>query len=227
MLKFSMCGRISTANLSAASLKAHFRLTNTSSFTLSYNVAPTLKIPAIREYGKKRWLESLRWGLIPYWAKDKEIAHHTFNARIETLTEKPSFREAIQSKRCIIVASGFYEWQKQEKTKQPFYIYRADKRPVAMAGLWDHWLDNDSGDRIESCSIISMPATYLLAEIHERMPAILEPEHFDIWLDHRFRESRVLQDILKAEKHTLEMYPVSRYMSNSNHDGEKCIERFQ
>ena len=218
-----MCGRISTASLSEESLTAHFKLTSAPPFLQSYNVAPTLQIPAIREQNKTRYLSSLRWGLIPHWAKDKDIALHTFNARIETLRQKPSFREAIKSKRCIVTASGFYEWQQQEKKKQPFYIHRTDHKPIAFAGLWDHWQESQSGEWIESCSIITRPAKGSMAEIHARMPAILEPEHFSVWLDSDFREPHVLQDILKAEESDLSMYAVSGYVGNSRHDGVKCI----
>jgi putative SOS response-associated peptidase YedK len=220
-----MCGRTSTADLSADSLKTHFGLDNTIPFLKSYNVAPTLQMPAIREQDHIRSLCSLRWGLIPHWSNDTKIALHTFNARIETLTQKPSFRESIKSKRCIVPASGFYEWQKLEQVKQPYYIYRADKQPIAFAGLWDKWVDKESGETVESCSIVTMPATSLMAEIHDRMPAILEPEHFDVWLDPEFKEPHVLLDILKAEELALKIYPVSSYVSNSRNDGKKCIER--
>ncbi len=220
-----MCGRISTGDLSEETLKTHFNLDTILPFQKSYNIAPSLQIPAIRKHSKIRSMANLRWGLIPHWSRDKEIAQHTFNARIETLTQKPSFRDSIKSKRCIIPASGFYEWQKLGDKKQPYYIYRADGRPIAFAGLWDSWIDSESGESIESCSIVTMPATSLVAEIHERMPAILEPEHFDVWLDPEFKEPHVLQDILKAEEHDLVMYPVSSYVSNSRNDGEKCIER--
>jgi putative SOS response-associated peptidase YedK len=148
-----------------------------------------------------------------------------FNARVETLTKKPFFRDPFKSKRCIIPASGFYEWHKQGDKNQPYYIYRADKQPIAFAGLWDVWMDKETGGAIESCSIITVPATHQMAEIHDRMPAVLEAELFDTWLDPGFRETHVLQDILRALKPVLEMYPVSSYVSNSRNDGEKCIER--
>jgi len=222
-----MCGRISTAGLSEDSLQTHFGLGDTPPFRKSYNLAPTLQLPAIRERHQTRTLSTLRWGLIPHWAKDREIARHTFNARIETLTQKPSFRDAIKSKRCIIPASGFYEWHKLDSRKQPYYIYRADGTPLAFAGLWDRWLDCETGESIESCSIVTQPAAGMMAEIHERMPAILEPEHFAVWLDPEFKEPHILQDILKAEAHDLAMYAVSGYVSNSRNDGEKCIERLQ
>jgi putative SOS response-associated peptidase YedK len=221
-----MCGRISTANLSPSTLKAQFRLDSIPSYLQSYNVAPTLQIPAIRQQDNTRTLSSLRWGLIPHWAEEKNTGVSAFNARVETLTQKPFFRDSFKSKRCIITASGFYEWHKQGDKKQPYYIYRADKQPIAFAGLWDVWMDKETGEGIESCSIITIPATHQMAEIHDRMPAVLEAELFDTWLDPEYKETHVLQDILRALKpDVLEMYPVSSYVSNSKNDGEKCIER--
>jgi putative SOS response-associated peptidase YedK len=221
-----MCGRISTAGISADILKAHFDIDSVFPFTLSYNVAPTLQIPAIIEQNNIRKLEAFRWGLIPHWARDKNIIATAFNARAETLTQKPLFRGSIKSKRCLVLATGFYEWQKRGGKKQPYYIYRSDKRPLAFAGLWDIWEDNITGEAIESCTIITIPATHQMTQIHERMPAVLESEIFDTWLDPEFNETEVLQDILIAPKEdVLEMYPVSSYVSNSRNDGEECIER--
>jgi len=221
-----MCGRISTAGISADILKAHFDIDSEFPFTLSYNVAPTLEIPAIIEQNNIRKLEAFRWGLIPHWARDKNILATAFNARAETLTQKPLFRGSIKSKRCLVLATGFYEWQKRGGKKQPYYIYRSDKRPLAFAGLWDIWEDNITGEAIESCTIITIPATHQMTQIHERMPAVLESEIFDTWLDPEFNETEVLQDILIAPKEdVLEMYPVSSYVSNSRNDGEECIER--
>ena len=116
-----MCGRISTAGLSAESLKAHFDIDTAFPFTLSYNIAPTLQIPAIIEKNNVRKLEAFRWGLIPHWAKDIDILAPAFNARAETVAHKPLFRDAIKSKRCLVLASGFYEWQKHCGKKKPYY----------------------------------------------------------------------------------------------------------
>lgn len=221
-----MCGRISTAGLSADSLKRHFNLDNSLSFTQSYNLAPTLEIPAIREQKHSRSLAALRWGLIPHWARDKHINASTFNARAETLTQRPFFRDSIKSRRCIIPASGFYEWQEQGDKKQPYYIYRADQQPLAFAGLWDLWADKQTGETIESCTIITVPASLQMAAIHERMPAVLEVDYFDTWLDPEFKETHVLQDLLRiAKDDVFAMYPVSSYVNSSRHDGTKCIER--
>ncbi len=222
-----MCGRISIAGLSAASLEPLFGLGKTLPFPLSHNLAPSAKIPAIRQQNLSRTLALLQWGLIPHWAKDQAIAEYTFNARIETLTQKPSFRDSFKSKRCIVPISGSYEWRQDGRRKKPYYIFREDRNPVALAGLWDCWVDRRSGEQIESCSLISTPATHLMSEIHERMPAILEPEYFAVWLDPQFKQTHVLQDILRATEPELEVYAVSGYVSSTRNDGERCIERVE
>ena len=221
-----MCGRLSTAELIPEDLKKLFALASAPPFLQKYNIAPTLQIPAIREQNNQRTLDSLRWGLIPHWVKDQKIKVTAFNARLETLTQKPFFRDPIRHQRCIIPASGFYEWQKQGDKKQPYYIYRADHTPLALAGLWDRWVDPATGEKIESCTIVTLPATHPMQQIHERMPAVLEPDFFDTWLDPGFKETHLLRDVLSAPKEgVLEMYPVSSYVSNAAHDGEKCKEQ--
>lgn len=169
----------------------------------------------------------MKWGLIPHWGKERETNLHLVNARIETLGQKPSFRESFRTKRCIIPASGFYEWQKQGKSKQPFYIQRQDREPMAIAGLWDVWTDPASGEVVESCAIITVAANEQVQAIHDRMPAILEAEHFDRWLDPTFKETHVLQDILSLRREVLELYPVSSYVNNARNDGEACLAPLQ
>jgi len=221
-----MCGRFSTADLSSSSLKLSFELASTAPFTPSYNIAPTLKVPAIRAHNRVRDLNLLRWGLIPHWSKDKVVKYPAFNARIETLTQKPFFRDPVKHKRCIIPASGFYEWHRQGHTKQPFYIYRANSLPLAFAGLWDVWTDTETGESIESCAIVTTPANSQMKQIHERMPAILESEHYAAWLDPELTDAHALLDLLRSPgEDLLEMYPVSSYVSNARNDGKKCIER--
>ena len=219
-----MCGRISTADLSGETLQDHFGLDQVAAFRQSYNIAPSAPVPVVRQLKETRSLELLHWGLIPHWAKDREIARHTFNARIETVAEKPSFRQAIRSKRCILPVSGFYEWQKQGAVKQPYFIHRPGAAPLALAGLWDRWCDTASGELVESCSIVTMPAKGAMKSLHHRMPAMLEPEHYDVWLDPEFRETHILQDLLESTAAELELYAVSGYVSNARHDGVQCVE---
>lgn len=220
-----MCGRLSTANLLAEDLAGLFQLNTIPDYLQSYNIAPSLQIPAIREEHQLRSLANLKWGLIPHWTRDKNLKASTFNARVETLTQKPFFRDSFKTRRCIIPVTGFYEWQKQGEKKQPYYIFRADQQPLALAGLWDRWTDKLSGETIESCTIVTVPALHRMAEIHERMPAILEAEFFATWLDPGFKETHVLQDIIRLPQDVVTMYPVSSYVNNARHAGEKCIER--
>ncbi len=218
-----MCGRISTADLSKADLSEYFSLMQMAPFYGRYNIAPSQPVPTVRATEEGRTLEPLHWGLIPHWAKDKEIARHTFNARLETLTVKPSFRQAIRKQRCIVPVSGFYEWQKEGEQKQPYYIHRADRAPLALAGLWEKWTDKATGEIIESCSIVTMAAVAPMKAIHQRMPALLEPEHFAVWLDPATNDPHLLEDVLKAEEHVLELYPVSSFVSNACNEGEQCV----
>jgi len=162
--------------------------------------------------------------LIPHWSKNKDMKVLAFNARIETLTEKPFFRDPINHKRCIIPASGFYEWQKIDDKKQPYYIYRADKQPLAFAGLWDAWSDRETGEVIESCSIVTVPATHQMELIHDRMPAILEVSQYAEWLDESEIDVRNLLDAFRSpSQDVLEMYPVSIHVNNIRNDDASCI----
>jgi len=218
-----MCGRVSLGDLTTDNLREYFVLDQVAPIPNSFNVAPSQLLPVVRQLGCSRVLHLLLWGLVPHWAKDREIARHTFNARIETLTRKPSFRAPFKAQRCIVTASGFYEWQKQEEQKQPFYVHRPSRQPLALAGLWDAWLDKESGNLIESCTIVTTKATGAMADIHQRMPAILEPELFAAWLDPRFGDTHRLQDLLESNTPELEMFPVSGYVSNAYNDGKRCL----
>ncbi len=222
-----MCGRFSIADLKISELQKTFDLKHITLFDHpSYNVAPTLWIPAIRAHDKELCLDTLRWGLIPHWAKDKSIGNRMINARMETLAEKPSFKKAFKSQRCVIPATGFYEWKKQGDKKQPFFIHRADEKPITFAGLWEHWADKETGEVIESCTIITTDASKQLENIHDRMPVILKYEKAKEWLDTACKDTGDLTDILKtADEVELDMYPVSDYVNSVKNDGEKCVER--
>jgi putative SOS response-associated peptidase YedK len=222
-----MCGRFSIADLKISELQKIFDLKHITPFDHpSYNVAPTLWIPAIRAHENNLYLDTLRWGLIPHWAKDKSIGNRMINARMETLAEKPSFKKPFMSHRCIIPAQGFYEWQKLADRKQPFFIFRADKKPITFAGLWEHWVDKETGEVIESCTIITTKASRLLEKIHDRMPVIFEYEKAKQWLDPEIKDVNELNDILDGPGVVeLDMYPVSDYVNSVKNDGEKCVER--
>jgi putative SOS response-associated peptidase YedK len=166
----------------------------------------------------------LHWGLIPFWADDPKLGSKLINARAETVADKPAFRSAFRHRRCLIVADGFYEWQQQENGKQPFYLRLKDDRPFALAGLWEHW-EEDGGEAIDSCTILTTDANELTSPIHSRMPVILDPKDYDMWLDSSVRKSESLQSLLRpyaSEK--MEAYPVSKTVNRPTNDRPECIE---
>ena len=150
--------------------------------------APTQQVLAVRAEQGRRTAVLLRWGLVPSWAKDLKIGNATINARAESVATKPAFRSAFKTRRCLIVADGFYEWRKGGKTKQPYFIHRRDDEPFAFAGLWERW----GADKLETCSIVTLPANEFMQPLHERMPAILQPSEYDTWLDPDMRRSAVV-----------------------------------
>jgi putative SOS response-associated peptidase YedK len=156
-------------------------------------------IVVVLEQEGDRTLEQLKWGLVPSWSKDAEIGNRMINARAETITEKPSFREAFKSRRCVIPTSGFYEWQKATggNTKQPFYFYLKEKEVFGFAGLWETWIDKQTGEELETCTIITTEANEVLKPVHERMPVILNAESYDEWLDTKIKDMNKLQKLLK------------------------------
>ncbi|MBN2429044.1 MAG: SOS response-associated peptidase [Deltaproteobacteria bacterium] len=220
-----MCGRF-TLYLTHKDLLGIFQVDETLSIEPRYNISPSQEVLAIREEEKKRHLVRLRWGLIPFWADDPKIAYRTINARSETAHKTPSFRSAFKNRRCLIPASGFYEWKREGKTKQPFYIRRKDGQPMAFAGLWEHWEDRDHKEKIESCTILTTNANPEVSRLHDRMPVILEPENFDLWLDPEENRQDKLQVLLKpADDGLLSLRPVSKYVNSPSNEGEKCVEK--
>ncbi len=147
------------------------------------NVAPSQPVLAIRLEHGRRVGRLLRWGLIPYWAKDEKIGWKTINARAESAATMPAFRDSLRRRRCLIPADGFYEWDKSRKPREPHLFSLADGSPMALAGLWDRWRPLDGGEAVESCTILTCPANALVARYHERMPVILPPSAWAAWLD--------------------------------------------
>ena len=156
-----------------------------------YNVAPTQEVVSILRNGEVH-LDRLRWGLIPTWAKEEAIGSKMINARAETLAEKPSFKRLLRSRRCLVIADGFYEWQAQGgKGKIPMYITLKDQQPFAFAGLWDLWKRPD-GEELRTCTIVTTEPNELVASIHNRMPVILGPHARDLWLDSDLHDEQAL-----------------------------------
>lgn len=209
-----MCGRFE-ANIPKQKMIEKFGIDNwqLENYRPRYNIPPGTNIPIIRKSGHLRVINQAHWGLIPSWSKDKKIAYRTFNARSETLAEKPSFRSAYKHRRCLIPASGYYEWQKLDAgNKQPYWIGRKDRAPFAMAGLFEDWTDTETGEAVESCTIITREAYQEISHVHPRMPVILPDETFESWLTcelHTFPTSPLGE---------LDFYPVSKDVGSPLND---------
>ena len=220
-----MCGRY-TLSTPVGRLTEEFHISGPlPDLSSSYNVAPNVEVAAILVGGAgERRLELLRWGLIPAWADDPAIGSRMINARSETAAEKPSFRRAFKERRCLIPADGFYEWQKTNGGKQPYHLRMRDGRPFAFAGLWESWKGDGEGE-IRSCTILTTDANDLVGEVHHRMPAILPPETYDLWLDPTVREAEQLLSLLiPYPPEDMEAYPVSRRVNNPSNNEPSCVE---
>jgi putative SOS response-associated peptidase YedK len=219
-----MCGRY-TDLLTRAQIVDLYEITSDeiapNDFRTSYNVAPTQRAAIVCRGEKSREATLLRWGLIPAWAKDKSVGYKMINARAEGIATKPAFRSALKARRCLEVASGFYEWQKTASGKQAYWIGFADRRPFAFAGLWEAWTDRASGERIETYAIITTEPNALCAPIHNRMPVILGPADYDRWLT----AEAPPEDLLRPfPADVMEAYPVSTWVNMPAHNDMRCIE---
>ena len=166
----------------------------------------------------------MRWGLVPSWAKDPSIGYKTINARAETVANTPSFREPFKSQRCLIPADGFYEWQRNGKTKQPYCFEVNDSELFAFAGLWDSWT-NPHGELIESCTVLTTTPNSLLADIHDRMPVILSPDDYDLWLDPAFNDTASVSGMLRPlDSNLMRRYPVSTRVNHVVNDDADCAK---
>jgi putative SOS response-associated peptidase YedK len=188
-----------------------------------YNIAPTQLVPVVRQRGDgTRQIVLMRWGLIPSWAK--EAGEGLINARAETVNEKPSFRQSFRQRRCILPASGFYEWQKAEKHKIPHFVRLKNQMPMPFAGIWDAWRAPD-GQVIESCAILTTMANGAVGAIHERMPVILDPAGFALWLDLAVHAAEQLVPLLvSCPPGQVEVYPVTTLVNSPTNDSPACIE---
>lgn len=198
-----------------------------------FNIAPSQDVPVIRiiKQGVGRELHLVRWGLVPSWARDPMVGNRMINARSETAAQKPSFRAALRARRCLIPCTGFYEWQPvasrggaRAQRKQPYYICRLDGGLLPLAGLWERW-QSSVGEVIESCTILTTEANALLRPLHDRMPVILPPEHFALWLDPAEQDVRLLEPLLKPLPEVgLVAYPVGSQVGNPRNNDPSCIE---
>jgi putative SOS response-associated peptidase YedK len=219
-----MCGRY---RLSAKEcyLRDHFGLDDDPPWTPRWNIAPTQQIATIRQHRSepKRIFGLMRWGLIPYWAKEPSIGLKTINAVSETAAEKPAFRDAMKLRRCLIPADGFYEWKRfGPKEKQPYNFGMADDSSFAFAGLWERWRDQDDA-AIETCTILTTKPNWQLADVHDRMPVILRVEDYDLWLDPGITDAKRVADCLRPfEAALMKKYPVSPRVNRSENDDQEC-----
>jgi putative SOS response-associated peptidase YedK len=187
-----------------------------------YNIAPTEPIPVVRSArAEGRELVMLRWGLVPYWAKDPSIGNRMINARAETVADKPAYRDAYQRRRCLVLADGFYEWRKGASGKTPWFISLRSGQPFAFAGLWEAWTDRTSGERLETATIITTAANEFLKELHDRMPVVLQPDNAGAWLE----GSPGVLEAVTANPPEFQAWPVSRAVNNSRTERAHLIER--
>jgi len=210
-----MCGRF-TLDKPPKTISSHFGFSLPFNLEPRYNIAPSQKILAIKTDNKPAML---RWGLIPPWAKEKSIGCKMINARSETVTEKPSVRSAYKSRRCLIPATGFFEWKKKEKSKQPYFIHRGDGDIFCFAGLWEAWTDKTSGEVIESCTIITTEANELMKPLHHRMPVIIQPDDYNHWTSCHSGSDKMET----YEWQGFDVYPVSTYVNSPKNEGSQCI----
>lgn len=193
-----------------------------------YNIAPSQEILAARVNSEtgERVLTPLRWGLIPFWAKDKSIGNKTINARGEEVFSKPAFRAAAKKRRCLIPADGFYEWKKAAGGKQPFLIKMKNNQPFAFAGLWEQW--EGEGETIESCTILTTQANELVSQLHHRMPVILSEKDYTEWLDPNNQDKdKLAKLILPFPSDDLSMHPVSNLVNSPRNDNPRLIEKIE
>lgn len=224
----SMCGRYRLTRKKEI-LAETFDLEDGVDWSPRYNIAPGQNVAVIRQDATKpaRSSSLMRWGLIPFWAKDANVGYKMINARAETITEKPAFREPIQSRRCLIPADGFYEWVKKGNEKPPYCFALADDSIFAFAGIWDRW-KNPKGESVETCSIITTSPNSLLANIHDRMPVILKRESYDIWLDPGLKKADGLLGLLQPYRsESMRRYRVSSRLNSVKNDDPECAAEYK
>jgi putative SOS response-associated peptidase YedK len=222
-----MCGRF-TLRAPASVVAEQFSLFEMPPFAARFNIAPSQPVPVVRlapdRPEPQRELVWLRWGLIPRWADDPSIGNRMINARAESVAEKPAFRAALRQRRCLVVADGFYEWQKIDKRKQPHFIRMRDDRPFAFAGLWERWEGPQRGP-IESCTLLTTDANDVVRPIHDRMPVILVPDAYALWLDPTVQQADKLLPLLKPyPSEAMIAYAVSPRVNSPTNDDPQCVE---
>ncbi len=222
-----MCGRFAFYSPAEAVARV-FGVDDPPEVEARFNIAPTQFVPVVRDDSEgRRRIGMLRWGLVPFWAKDKAIGNRMINARAETLATKPAYRDSFRRRRCIVPANGFYEWQKQGAVKQPYFLSLGGDEPFGMAGLWASWRSKEDPDeRLESFTIVTTSPSDVVAPLHDRMPVILEPAAFGEWLDRDNEDTDALQRLLRPyEPDGLVYWAVSREVNNPRNDSPRLVDR--
>jgi putative SOS response-associated peptidase YedK len=219
-----MCGRY-TITITEDELIARYMIEEPTNryHTPRYNVTPTNRVPVILNDEGALKLDAFRWGLVPFWAKDLKIGYSMINARADTVTVKPAFKNAFKQRRCLIPADGFYEWKKIGSDKQPYRILMKDERIFSMAGLWETW-NSPEGEKIYSCTIITTDPNDLMVDIHDRMPMILSIEDEKKWLDKEqsVEDLKAMLQPFPAEE--MKAYPVSKDVGSVKNQNEELID---
>ncbi len=218
-----MCGRY-RLSVTDKDLAERFGAVSDVEWAPRYNIAPTDMVPIVRQDAKQamRRLTLAKWGLVPSWAKEASIGPKLINARAESLTEKPAFRDSFLARRCLVPANGFYEWRKLTKGTQPFHISMPDEAVFGLAGLWERWR-TPNGEWLKSCTIITVPANAQIKDIHDRMPLIIPEDSYDLWLDPAFKDPTGLHELLRpAVSERFSLRAVSSRVSNVKNDDVAC-----
>ncbi len=190
----------------------------------NYNVAPTDLVYAVAEHHEDRQLGSFRWGLVPWFSKDRKTAARHINARVETVATKPSFRDSFTTKRCLVPADGFYEWQRMDKGKLPHYIHSTDGDPLAFAGLWASWKDPETEERFKTCTILTGEPTELVKPIHDRMPVMIDRSLWDAWLSPSDDVEELLELLRSRKPVKVALHPVSSLVNSVKNNLPELIE---
>lgn len=219
-----MCGRFALEVHIQLKLYEDFEISSIPPAPPRYNVAPSQQVIGVREVEGRREATEFRWGLIPAWAKDAKIGFKMINARAETIREKPSYKQAFKSRPCLILASGFYEWQKTSSGKQPVYFHLKDREVFGFAGLWEKWRSPE-GETIESCTVITTSANEIVSGVHERMPVILSRDDHALWLsDDERRQDERFELLRPYPAEEMNSYKVSTLVNSPKNDSPELIQ---
>jgi putative SOS response-associated peptidase YedK len=216
-----MCGRYAVTTAPEA-IRRLFRYAGKPNFPPRYNISPTQPIAIVRLADGQRQFALVRWGFIPSWVKDPKTVSLMFNARGETAAEKPAYRNAMKRRRCLVPADGFYEWKRDGDRKRPFWVHARDRAPVAFAGLWETWT-GPNGEELDTAAIVTTRANATLAPLHDRMPVVIPPDAFDLWLDPNADLQMAASLMVPAPDDLLTAYEVSSAVNRAANDDPSLL----